>query len=139
MTNQIDYDIINTQDKRTALSKTRKEITMAVAMKMADIQREVKTAVFEQIKALFAESGEQFGDFEIAVPVTVDGAERWAKVSVVCGQLKDTKSAPAFDPFVVQSEWLADKEIKAKEAEAKAKAKADKIARSKSKAKAKSE
>ena len=112
---------------------------MAEKMKMADIQKEVKASVFEDIKALFNENGEQIGDFELAVPVIVDGSERWARIKITCGQLKDTKSAPAFDPFVVQSEWLADKEIKAKEAEAKAKAKADKIARSKSKAKAKSE
>ena len=102
-------------------------------MKMADIQRMVKETAFNRIKECFADDGEQYGDFEIAVPVEVGGAERWAKVTVVCGQLKDTKSSPAFDPFVAREEWEADKAYKAQLAESKAKAKADKIARSKKK------
>ena len=82
-----------------------------------------------------------FGDYEIAVPVTVDGEERWAKISVVCGQLKDTKTSKAFDPFVAADEWQAEKEIKRIEAETKAKAKADreKARKAKSKAKANDE
>ena len=98
-----------------------------MALKVAEIQAQVKETVFEQIKALFAESGEQFGDFDIAVPVTVDGAERWAKVSVVCGQLKDTKTSKAFDPFVARENWESDKAYKQALAESKAKAKADKL------------
>ena len=104
-----------------------------MAMKVAEIQSAVKSSVFEEIKTLFAETGEQFGDFEIAVPVEVDGSERWAKVSVVCGQLKDTKTSKAFDPFVAREAWEADKAYKAQLAESKAKAKADKA---KAKAKA---
>lgn len=104
-----------------------------MAMKVAEIQSAVKSAVFEEIKALFVESGEQFGDFEIAVPVEVDGVERWAKVSVVCGQLKDSKSSKAFDPFVAREAWESDKAYKQALAESKAKAKADKA---KAKAKA---
>lgn len=108
-----------------------------MAMKMADIQKEVKSVAFEDIKSLFAEKGEQYGDFEIAVPVEIEGeGEFWAKVSVVCGQIKDSKSSKAFDPFVAKADWEADKEYKAKLAEEKAKAKAEKIAKSKSKAKA---
>ena len=105
-------------------------------MKVADIQKEVKSSAFGRILECFANDGEQFGDFEIAVPVMVDGVERWAKVSVVCGQLNDSKSSKAFDPFVARAEWEEDKAYKAKIAEEKAKAKADKVARSKSKAKA---
>ena len=135
LTNLKDYDIINTQDKTTTVFKTRKENTMA--MKMAEIQKAVKENAFAEIKSLFAEKGEQFGDFEIAVPVNIDGeGEFWAKVSVVCGQIKDTKSSKAFDPFVAQEEWMLDKELKAKEKAEKEKLKAEKIARSKSKAKA---
>jgi hypothetical protein len=102
-------------------------------LKMAEIQKIVKETAFGRIAECFADDGEQYGDFEIAVPVEVDGVERWAKVTVVCGQLKDTKSAPAFDPFVAREEWEADKAYKAQLAESKAKAKADKIARSKKK------
>lgn len=102
-------------------------------MKMADIQKMVKETAFNRIKECFADDGEQYGDFEIAVPVEVGGVEHWAKVTVVCGQLKDTKSSAAFDPFVAREEWEADKAYKAQLAESKAKAKADKIARSKKK------
>jgi len=104
-------------------------------MKMAEIQAKVKATVFDEIKSHFEENGEQFADFSIAVPVEVEGKEYWAKVTVVCGQIKDTKTSPAFDPFAVAEEWKADKEYKAQLAESKAKAKADKLARSKSKGK----
>jgi hypothetical protein len=102
-------------------------------MKMADIQKIVKETAFGRIAECFADDGEQYGDFEIAVPVEVGGVERWAKITVVCGQLKDTKSAPAFDPFVAREEWELNKEIKEKEKLAKEKIKAEKIARSKKK------
>lgn len=100
-------------------------------MKMAEIQKAVKSVAFEDIKALFSDKGEQYGDFEIAVPVEIEGeGEFWAKVSVVCGQIKDSKSSNAFDPFVAKAEWEADKDYKAKLAEEKAKAKAEKLAKS---------
>ena len=102
-------------------------------MKMTDIQRMVKENAFNRIKECFEADGEQYGDFEIAVPVEVGGVEHWAKITVVCGQLKDTKTSPAFDPFVARDEWEADKAYRALLAESKAKAKADKIARSKKK------
>lgn len=104
-----------------------------MALKQAEIQAKVKETVFNDIKEKFATNGEQFADFSIAVPVTVEGNEYWAKVSVVCGQIKDTKTTKAFDPFVAKEEWETDKEIKEKEKLAKEKAKAEKIARSKKK------
>ena len=107
-------------------------------MKVSEIQATVKATAFEQIKALFAENGEQFGDFEIAVPVEVDGRECWAKISVVCGQLSDTTKTKAFDPFVAREAWELDKEYKKALAESKAKAKADK-AKAKNKGKASNE
>lgn len=109
-----------------------------MAMKMAEIQKAVKSSVFAEIKELFGERAEQYGDFEIAVPVEIEGeGEFWAKVPVICGQIKDTASSSAFDPFTVQKAWQEDKATKARLAEEKAKAKADKIARSKSKSKSK--
>lgn len=102
-----------------------------MAMKVMEIQKAVKSGVFEEIKELFGERAEQYADFEIAVPVEIEGeGEFWAKVSVVCGQIKDTASAKAFDPFVVQADWQEDKATKAKLAEEKAKAKAKKLAKS---------
>jgi hypothetical protein len=104
-----------------------------MAKKMAEIQAEVKTTVFNSIKEQFAENGEQYADFSIAIPVEVDGVEYWGKVTVVCGQVKDTKTSKAFNPFEAREEWELDKEIKEKEKLAKEKAKAEKIARSKKK------
>lgn len=102
-----------------------------MAMKMAEIQKAVKTPVFSEIREFFGERAEQFNDFEIAVPVEVEGeGEFWAKVSVVCGQIKDTANSKAFDPFTAQADWKEDKATKAKLAEEKAKAKAKKLAKS---------
>ena len=109
-------------------------------MKTSEIQRIVKETAFNRIKECFADDGEQYGDFEIAVPVEVDGVERWAKVTVVCGQLKDVHRrgdeypiSYAFDPFAAREEWEIEKAYKAQLAESKAKAKADKIAKTKKK------
>ncbi len=107
-----------------------------MAMKQAEIQKLVKDTVFTEIKDLFAQNGEQFGDFEIAIPVQIDGeGEFWGKVSVVCGQIKDTKTSSAFDPFVAREGWELDKEIKARAKAEKERIKAEKLARSKAKAK----
>lgn len=107
-----------------------------MALKQAEIQEAVKRQVFEQIQNLFAENGEQFADFSIAVPVEVENKEYWAKVTVVCGQIKDTKTSPAFDPFAVAEEWRLEQALKEKSKAEKERAKAEKIARSKSKRKA---
>ena len=104
-----------------------------MAKKLSEIQNEVKTTVFNSIKENFSENGEQYADFSIAIPVEVDGVEYWGKITVVCGQVKDTKTSKAFDPFSAREEWELDKEIKEKERLAKEKAKAEKIARSKKK------
>ena len=107
-----------------------------MAMKQAEIQKVVKDSVFTEIKDLFAQKGEQFGDFEIAIPVYIEGeGEFWGKVSVVCGQIKDTKTSSAFDPFVAREEWELDREIKARAKAEKERIKAEKLARSKSKSK----
>ena len=92
MTNLKDYDIINTQDKTTTVFKTRKVITMA--MKMAEIQKAVKENAFAEIKSLFAKNGEQFGDFEIAVPVNIDGSRAQAKYAdgILCISIPRIKS-----------------------------------------------
>lgn len=125
-----DYGIINIQDKTTAVYKTRKEKSMA--LKQNEILAEVKKQVFDLIKPLAMDnSGEQYADYAIAIPVTLEGQEYWGCITVTCGQIKDTKKNPAFDPFEKQKDWLSDKQFKKEEAERKAKAKAEKIARSK--------
>lgn len=130
MTNPSDYDIINTQDKTTTVYKTRKEKSMA--LKQNEILAEVKKQVFDLIKPLADNhSGEQYADYAVAIPVTLEGQEYWGCITITCGQIKDTKKNSAFDPFEKQADWLAEKQFKKEEAERKAKAKAEKIERSK--------
>ncbi len=97
-----------------------------MAMKVYEIQKSVKGSAFTPICDLF-ENAIQIGDYEIAVPFEVDGATRYARVSVVCGQLADTKKTPKFDPEVARENYLADLEFKAKVAAEKAAAKAAKV------------
>ncbi len=100
-----------------------------MALKVKEIQDIVKGSTFDTITKVFGESGEVFGDSSIAIPVEVEGKEYWAKVSVVYGQIYDTKASKAIDPFVARQAWETEKAIKEAEAEAKAKAKAEKLAR----------
>ena len=102
-----------------------------MALKQAEIQKMVKDAGLATILNGANEVDfVQYGDHEIAIPVMVEGVERWAKVTIVCGQLKDSKTAKAFDPFVAQEDWELDKEYKAKLKAEKERAKADKLAKS---------
>ena len=99
-----------------------------MAMKMADIQKVVKDNAFAIIMESFP-NATQIGNHEISVPYMVDGAERYAKISVVCGQLKDTQKYPAFNPKDAHDNWIADCEYKQKVAETKAKEKAERLAK----------
>ena len=106
-----------------------------MALKVAEIQKMVKdTGLGLVVKGAEGTEFIQYADHSIAIPVEVEGKECWAKISIVCGQLTDTKSTKAFDPFVAREDWEIDKEYKAKVKAEKEKAKTDKIAKSKSKA-----
>ena len=108
-----------------------------MALKQSEIQRKVKEVGLATIldganKVDYV----QYNDFEIAIPVIVEGIERWAKVSIVCGQLKDVwkpgldyPMSYAFDPFEAQEDWKIDKEYKAKLKAEREKAKAEKLAK----------
>ncbi len=101
-----------------------------MALKQSEIQKLVKDTGLN----LITQSGYdyiQFGDHSIAIPVMVEGKECYAKVSVVCGQLKDTKTSKAFNPYDAQEDWELDLEFKAKVKAEKEKAKAEKLAKSK--------
>ena len=103
-----------------------------MALKQNEILAEVKKQVFDLIKPLAMDnSGEQYADYAIAIPVTLEGQEYRGCITITCGQIKDTKKTPAFDPFEKQKDWLSDKQFKKEEVERKAKAKAEKIERSK--------
>jgi hypothetical protein len=63
----------------------------------------------------------QYNNYEIAIPVEVEGKEYWAKISIGCGQLKDVHRrgdeyplSYAFDPYVAQAEWELEREYKEK-------------------------
>lgn len=102
-----------------------------MAMKLMDIQRTVKATTFNEIKEFFGERAEQYADFEMAIPVEIAGeGEFWAKISVVCGQVKDTTKTKAFDPFFERELWEKDKETKEKIKAEKEKLKAEKLAKS---------
>jgi ligand-binding sensor protein len=102
-----------------------------MALKTAEIQKMVKDAGLETVLTQTDFDYVQYDEHSIAIPVMVEGKECYAKVTIVCGQLKDTKTSKAFDPYVAQEEWEIDKEFKAKVKAEKEKAKADKIAKSK--------
>ena len=110
-----------------------------MALKQAEIQKMVKEAglatILEGAKNV---DYVQYNDYEIAIPVIVEGVERWAKVSIVCGQLKavhrrgdEYPISYAFDPFAAREDWKIDKEYKAKLQAEKEKAKAEKLAKKK--------
>ena len=101
-----------------------------MALKVAEIQKMVKDTGLATITQSDFDYV-QFADHSIAIPVMVEGKECWAKISIVCGQLKDTKTSKAFDPYVALEDWEIDKEYKAKVKAEKEKAKADKISKSK--------
>ena len=110
-----------------------------MALKTMEIQKIVKDAGLAAIlEGANKVDYVQYNDYEIAIPVMVEGIERWAKVSIVCGQLKDVHRrgdefpiSYAFDPFEAQENWKIDKEYKAKLKAEKEKAKAEKLKKSK--------
>ena len=110
-----------------------------MALKTMEIQKMVKEVGLATIlEGANKVDYVQYNDYEIAIPVMVEGIERWAKVSIVCGQLKDVfkpgndrPMSYAFDPFVAREDWEIDKEYKAKFKAEKEKAKAEKLEKSK--------
>lgn len=84
----------------------------------------VKSAAMSAIT--MPEGTVQFGDFSFAIPVTVDGEQRYAKMVFTSASNKDTKTAPAFNPEQAREDWLSDKSFKAHQTEEKAKVKAEK-------------
>ena len=101
-----------------------------MALKVMEIQKMVKDKGLEIIvKGSEGIEYIQYGDHSIAIPVEIEGKECWAKISVVCGQLSDTKVTKAFNPYDARDEWEIDKEYREKLAKQKAKEKAEKLAK----------
>lgn len=70
----------------------------------------------------------QVGDYAYAIPTNVDGELRYAVITYTAKNNKATKTADAFDPDVVREQWLAEKEIKEKNAAEKLAEKERKVA-----------
>jgi len=101
-------------------------------MKKSEILATAKRTVLNGIlgDTLNDLGAERYGsDYNLAIPVTVDGIEVWVKVDLTAANYADTKVSKAFDPFVKREEYDAEQAVKAKEAEAKAKAREEKKAR----------
>lgn len=122
---------------------------------------EVLAKAKEMALAPFAEILEEIGaeivkDYVFAVPVEVNGAERWVEFTLTAKDMMTDENGDKvpYDPFIVQATYQAEKEIKAaekaererkhadavkkaeeKRAQAKAKAQAKKSAMEKAKAK----
>lgn len=100
---------------------------MATKMKVSEIQAKVKDTAVSKFGLVHGGDIIQFGNYDFAVPVELeDGAVGYAKVTVTCGQLSDTKVNPKFDPTVARERWLADLEFKAEQDRLKAELKAKK-------------
>lgn len=69
---------------------------------------EMNTAVKEQALTLvnLPEDAVQIEAFEYAIPVTVEGETRYAKITVTAALAKATKTVAAFDPEVARAAYL---------------------------------
>lgn len=75
------------------------------------------------------------GDFKYAFRTEVDGEERWAEVTVVAKNNKDTATSEAYDPFQAEADWKFDKEQATKKKAEADRVHAEKVAKSKKKKK----
>ncbi len=87
---------------------------------MKAIQDTAKDLIFKDVMAMAEEQkGIQFGNYDVAIPVMVetgDGEQEvYVTVTLVAKSWKDTKQAPAFNPYDKRDEWKADLEFKEKE------------------------
>lgn len=89
-----------------------------------EIRETIKKMALEKISdALETAGAEKYsGDYKLAIPVTIEGAEYWCKIDLSAAQWTKTKTSNPFDPFALQAEYLEEKAIKdQKKAESKAK------------------
>ena len=82
----------------------------------------IKATVLEAVKNGSAlNDAIQVGDFSFAIPVTVDGEDRYAVLDLTAKNNKDTKTTSAFNASDANAAWLAAKaESAAKAAQKKA-------------------
>ena len=103
-------------------------------MTTAEKNLSIKNSVLDELKETpVFENAVQIGDFEFAIPVVVDGEERYCSISLTAKSNKDTKTTSAFNAEDAHNEYLDAVAVRAAKAEEKAKAKAEKLAKKASK------
>lgn len=103
---------------------------MTATEKNARIREDALSVLRE---ALASVDAIQVADYKFAIPVTVDGEERYCEMSLVAKNNKATANSDAYDPLFLSDDWYMQKEQKAKIKEEKAKAKAAKTAEAEAK------
>ena len=120
---------------------------MATKMTKAQILKVSKDNVANTdiFKALIEQfEGIQVGDYDYALPVTVNGEERYAKISITAKDTitNDEGDKVPYDPFIEVDRWDFDKKDKAERAAERERKKAETLKRAeerKAKAKAKAD
>lgn len=87
-------------------------------MKKAEVLAQAKALALDPFKTILEEVGaEEVKDYVFAIPVEVDGEERWVEITLVAKDmmLDDEGKRVPYDPFIVQAEYQAEKELKAQE------------------------
>lgn len=86
-------------------------------MKKSEILASAKATVLSNIIDTLNNLGAEryASEYNLAIPVTVDGIEVWVKVDLTTANYADTKVSKAFDPFVKRDEYDTEMAIKAKE------------------------
>lgn len=120
---------------------------MAVKMTKAQVLKVSKDMVAEteEFKGMLEKfEAIQVGDYDYALPVMVNGVERYAKISITAKDTitNDEGEKVAYDPFIEVDRWDFDKKDKAERAAERERKKAETLKRAeerKAKAKAKAE
>ena len=103
-------------------------------MTTAEKNLTIKSSVLDELRNTpVFENAVQIGDFEFAIPVEVDGEQRYCAISLTAKSNKDTKTTVAFNAEDAHNEYLDTVAVKAAKAEEKAKVKAEKLAKKASK------
>ena len=114
-------------------SVTERGQIMATKLTVAQKNEMVKNQAISELN--FPESTIQYGSYAFAIPVVVDGEDRYAKIEITAGNNKDTKTTSAFDPAYLRDLWLEDVTNRSTKAEQAKLEKEKKLASKKSKSK----
>ena len=94
-----------------------------VELNKTQMDKAVKETVVEALDEVFdAAAAVRIDDYTYAFPVTIEGEETYAKITITAVQRKDTKKYPAFDIDTAIEKYeakIAEREAKAAEREAK--------------------